>query len=78
MNASLTLDSFIDRLSLDVLFREKVLSHPQAALAEYGLTIDASRIPAERTLPSMSSLQRNLEAYKQLAGDALLRIFFYR
>ena len=78
MNASLTLNSFIDRLSLDTLFRDQLLSNPQAAFAEYGLAVDASRIPAERSLPSMQDLRRNLEAYKQLAGDTLLRIFFYR
>ena len=78
MNASLTLNSFIDRLSLDALFREQLLSNPQTAFAEYGLSVDASRIPTERSLPSMQDLRRNLEAYTQLAGDTLLRIFFYR
>jgi putative modified peptide len=45
-----TLGKIIDRLASDDDFRDRLTKNPKATLAEYGLEVDESKLPAERTL----------------------------
>lgn len=69
----------LDRLSSDQAFREKMLGDPKSALAEYGIEVDESKVPAVRSLPSMEDLRLNREAYLSQPSDRLgYEVFFQR
>jgi putative modified peptide len=48
------LDLLLSKLSGDDSFRQSFLSDPQLALGGLGIKLDASQIPAARSLPSKS------------------------
>lgn len=58
------LDRILDRLQNDSAFREKMLGDPAAALAEHGVDVDPSAIPAVRSLPSPSAISEQRDALK--------------
>jgi len=61
----------LDRLATDPAFREKLLGDPKAALAEHGIEVDESKIPAVRSLPPMEDILQNKEAYADKFGNEL-------
>lgn len=52
-----TVSKILDRLSTDNDFREQLLGDPKTALAQYGLDVDASKLPATRSLPSKDEIK---------------------
>ncbi len=48
--------AFLHRAAHDPLFRTALETDPQAALAEYGLSVDPEQIPSQVTLPETASL----------------------
>ena len=74
--AGAQLDKILDRLQNDPAFREKLLGNPAAALAEHGVDVDPSTIPAVRTLPSADAVAGQRDALKaKLDGRAGLALF---
>lgn len=53
--APATIHRILERLSHDHVFRELMLGDPSAALQEFGVEVDASKIPHVRKLPSMET-----------------------
>jgi putative modified peptide len=51
-----TVAEILDRLATDDGFRAAYVADPNSALAEYGLSIDESALPADRRLPSKEIL----------------------
>ncbi len=49
--------AFLHRAAHDPLFRTALETDPQAALAEYGLSVDPEQIPSQVTLPGLESLR---------------------
>jgi putative modified peptide len=58
------LDKLLDRLGSDDAFREKFLGDPAAALAEHGVEVEPTAVPAVRSLPSKESLASQRDAIK--------------
>lgn len=54
------LSAVLDKLASDDDFRKRMLADPVAALAGLGIKLDPSRVPAERSLPSKSSVIADL------------------
>jgi putative modified peptide len=70
------LDKILDRMQNDAAFREKLLGNPAAALAEHGVDVDPSTIPAVRALPSADSIAAQRDALKaKVDGRAGLALF---
>ncbi len=70
------LDKILDRLQNDSAYREKMLGNPAAALAEHGVDVDASALPAVRSLPSPQALQQQRDSLKsKMDGKVGLAIF---
>jgi putative modified peptide len=70
------LDKILDRLQNDPTYREKMLGNPAAALAEHGVDVDASALPAVRTLPSPQAIGQQRDALKsKMDGKVGLAIF---
>ena len=70
------LDKLLDRLGSDQAFREKMLGDPVSALAEHGVEIDPSTVPATRRLPSAQELATQRESIKsKVEGRVGLAVF---
>jgi len=70
------LDKLLDRLSSDPAFRERMLGDPVSALAEHGVEIDPSTVPAARRLPSAQELATQRESIKsKIEGRVGLAVF---
>jgi putative modified peptide len=70
------LDKLLDRLGSDPAFREKMLGDPVSALAEHGVEIDPSSVPAVRRLPSSQELATQRESIKsKVEGRVGLAVF---
>ena len=70
------LDKILDRMQNDAAFREKLLGNPAAALAEHGVDVDPSTIPAVRTLPSADSIAAQRDALKSKVDGRVGLAFF--
>ena len=70
------LDKILDQLSSDHHFRERMLGDPAGVLAEHGIQIDPSEVPAVRHLPSTEMLARQRESIKGKIQDRVCLIFF--
>ena len=70
--------AFIERLGRDDAFRAFTMADPVAATAQYGFTIDPSKLPAQGiTLPSKDVLNARLdEVAQQFAAAASAVIVF--
>ncbi len=55
-HTSSELIAVLDKLASDDDFRERLLADPVATLANLGIKLDPSRVPAERSLPSKGSV----------------------
>lgn len=53
--APATIHRILERLSHDHEFRELMLGDPVKAMLEYGIEIDATKVPQVRKLPSMET-----------------------
>ncbi|HEX5124486.1 MAG TPA: NHLP-related RiPP peptide [Rhodanobacteraceae bacterium] len=74
--AGAQLDKILDRMQNDAAFREKLLGDPAGALAEHGVDVDPSTIPAVRKLPSADSIAQQRDALKsKVDGRAGLALF---
>lgn len=70
------LDKILDRMQNDAAFREKLLGNPAAALAEHGVDVDSSTIPAVRSLPSADSIAEQRDALKAKVDGRVGLAFF--
>lgn len=76
--APATIHKILDRLSRDHAFRELMLGDPAAALKEFGVEVDASRIPHVRKLPSMAACAQVSKSAESNALEAAHIIIFCR
>lgn len=53
-------------LSTDQAFREQMLGDPASALKPYGISVDPSKVPAVRSLPSMAEVAK---IHQQFSAD---------
>jgi len=74
--AGAQLDKILDRLQNDPAFREKLLGNPAAALAEHGVDVDPSTIPAVRSLPSADAVAGQRDALKAKVDGRVGLAFF--
>lgn len=71
------LDLLLSKLAGDDGFRQSFLNDPQLALGGLGISIDAARIPALRSLPSKEVLAANRQAIKGKLENAAGAIPFF-
>lgn len=62
-----TTGKILDRLAKDRDFREHFLGDPADALRQFGIEVDAAKVPAVRKLPP---IDRIVEMRKQLGADS--------
>jgi putative modified peptide len=74
--AGAQLDKILDRMQNDAAFREKLLGDPAGALAEHGVDVDPSTIPAVRTLPPASAIAQQRDALKSKVDGRVGLAFF--
>jgi len=73
---SAQLDKVFGLLASDSAFRERLLGDPVGAMAEHGIQIDPSEVPAVRRLPSKEDASALSEAMKEkLAPQPCLILF---
>jgi putative modified peptide len=48
----------LELLATDQGFREQMLGDPASALKPYGISVDTSKVPAVRSLPSMAEVAK--------------------
>ena len=70
------LDQLLGRLGTDDAFREKFLGDPVAALAEHGVHVDPTDVPAVRSLPSKDTFRTQAEALRAKADGKVGLMFF--
>lgn len=70
------LDKLLGRLGSDDAFREKFIGDPVGALAEHGVQVDPSDVPAVRKLPSKETFQAQAEAIRAKADGKVGLMFF--
>jgi len=58
------MDTLLDKLSGDDLFRQNLLSDPDHALSGIGIRLDPGQIPQVRSLPSKEAIAANRFAIK--------------
>jgi len=71
------LDLLLSKLSGDDSFRQSFLSDPQLALGGLGIKLDASSIPAARSLPSKELIAASRHAIKGKLENAAGAIPFF-
>ncbi len=76
MATNSNLDTLLDKLSTDNDFREQFLGDPAGALGSLGITVDASQIPAVRSLPSKESLANDLTAIRGKLDSNMGQVIF--
>jgi putative modified peptide len=70
------LDKILDRMQNDAAFREKLLGDPAGALAEHGVDVDPSTIPAVRSLPPADAIAQQRDALKSKVDGRVGLAFF--
>jgi len=71
------LDLLLSKLAGDDAFRHRFLIDPQVALGGLGIQLDASRIPALRSLPAKEVIAANRHAIKGKLDSAAGAIPFF-
>jgi len=70
------LSSVLDKLASDDKFREHLLGDPVTALAGLGITLDPSKVPAVRSLPSKDSIAADQSAlHSKMVNNDTMVIF---
>jgi putative modified peptide len=77
MHSPQQLDQLLSKLAGDDAFRQGFLTDPQRALDGLGIALDASRIPADRRLPSKAVLAASRHAIKAKVDSAAGAIPFF-
>lgn len=71
------IDLFLAHLSADDAFRQQLIERPLETFGTVGIAIDATRIPAIRTLPSKQIIAANRALIKdRLQGQCAMALFF--
>lgn len=76
MHTPAELSTVLDKLASDDQFREQLLGDPVKALADLGITLDPSHVPAVRSLPSKDSIAADQSAlHSKLVSSDRMVIF---
>lgn len=70
-----TIDTILERLASDDAFREGMLGDPAGTLGALGVEVDASQVPAVRSLPSRQAIAEAHDTLKEKIADSSMLVF---